>query len=198
MSRPKPVSVRPLPVAGEKAFYRVGLILMVVGTLYWARAVFLPLALAVLFAFALAPVTGWLQRRHLGRIPAALISTAAVIALVAGILAVAEQQTERLILDLRGETYQKNIAHKLTPILELIDRLDRVENAVTHEKPPSEPPKPTDPPTPVLVRETGTSVLGWLPSLARPLMEVVATLLLVAVLTVFMLIPVVSSWAFYE
>lgn len=188
MSRPKPVSVRPLPVAGEKAFYRVGLILMVVGALYWAQAVFLPLALAVLFAFALTPVAGWLERRRLGRILAALISTATVITLVAGILTVAEQQTERLVLDLRGETYQKNIAHKLAPLLELVHRLDRVETAVTPEKPPTEPPKPTDPPLPVLVKQSGSGVLGWLPSLARPLMEVVATLLLVAVLTVFMLV----------
>jgi predicted PurR-regulated permease PerM len=161
---------------------------MVVGALHWAQAVFLPLALAVLFAFALTPVAGWLQRRRLGRVPAALISTAAAIALVAGVLAVAERQTERLALDLRGEAYQTNIARKLAPVLELAGRLDRVESAVTPDKPPGEPPKSTDQQAPVLVKETGAGVLGWLPSLARPLAEVVATLLLVAVLTAFMLV----------
>lgn len=100
MSQHKTVSVRSLPVAGERAFYRLGIILMIVGVLYWARAVFLPLALAVLFAFALTPVAGWLERRHLGRIAAALISTIAAIGLVAGVLLVAERQTERLVLDL--------------------------------------------------------------------------------------------------
>lgn len=86
MSRPKPVSVRPLPVAGEKAFYRLGVILMTIGVLYWAQTVLLPLALAILFAFALTPVAGWLERRRLGRVPSALLSTGGAIALLAGIL----------------------------------------------------------------------------------------------------------------
>ncbi len=191
MKRPKPLSVRPVPVAGEKAFYRLAVILMTIGVLFWAQVVLLPLALAVLFAFALAPVAGWLERRRLGRIPSALISTAAVLAVCAGVLAVAEQQTERLIIDLRGDTYQKNIARKLDPVMNLVRRLDRMQDEATPEpepKPPGEQPKPTDPPTPVIVRPSGPGILGWLPSLARPLAEVLATLLLVAVLTVFMLV----------
>jgi predicted PurR-regulated permease PerM len=191
MSHSKPVSVRPLPVAGEKAFYRLAVILMITGVLYWAQMVLLPLALAILFAFALTPVAGWLERRRLGRIPAALLSTAAVVGLVAGVLFVAEQQAERLVLDFRGEVYQKNIARKLAPVFKLVHRLDRVEAAVTPDIPikqVDESTKPTDPPTAVLVKQSGTGVLGWLPSLARPLAEVATTLILVAVLTVFMLV----------
>lgn len=191
MSRTKPVSVRPLPVAGEKSFYRLGVILMTVGVLSWAQVVLLPLALAVLFAFALAPVAGWLERRRLGRVLSALVAAGGAIALLAGVLAVAERQTERLLADLRGDAYQKNIALKLDPLLALVRRLDRLGDAATPEpppKPPSEGPKPTDPPTPVLIRQSGGGVLGWLPSLARPAAEVGAALLLVAVLTTFMLV----------
>jgi predicted PurR-regulated permease PerM len=187
MSRAKPVSVRPLPVAGEKSFYRLAAILMIVGVLYWAQAVFLPLALSVLFAFALAPVAGWLERRHLGRVPSALLATGAAISLVAGVLVVAERQAERLALDLRGDAYQENIARKVNPVRELVHRLDRAVAAVTSAPPADEPPKPADTP-PVLVQQPDAGVVGWLPSLARPLAEVVATLLLVAVLTGFMLV----------
>src|SRR4249919_1762727 len=122
MSRSRPVSVRPLPVEGERGFYRLGVILMIVGVLHWAQAVFLPLALAVLFAFALAPVAGWLERRRLGRVPAALVSTAVAIGLIAGVLAVAGRQAERLALDLQGDEYQKNLARKLGPVLDLVRR----------------------------------------------------------------------------
>lgn len=189
MSRPKPVSVRPLPVAGEKAYYRLAVILMTVGALYWAQAVFLPLALAVLFAFALTPVAGWLERHHLGRVPSALLSTAAALGLVAGVLTVAERQAERLVADLGGDEYQANITRKLEPALALLRRLDRAEAAVTPApRAAGENPRPTDPPAPVLVRQTGAGALGWLPSLARPAAEVAATLLLVSVLTVFMLV----------
>ncbi|QJW93292.1 AI-2E family transporter [Frigoriglobus tundricola] len=191
MSRPKPVSVRPLPVAGEKAFYRLAVILMIVGVLYWAQTVILPLALAVLFAFALTPVADWMERRKFGRVPAALLSTAAVIALIVGVLTIAERQTEQLVNDLRGDVYRENVTRKLDPILDLINRLDKVESQVTpapQPKPPGEPPKPSDPPTPVVLKQPGPGIIGWLPSLARPVAEVAATLLLVAVLTVFMLV----------
>jgi predicted PurR-regulated permease PerM len=191
MRRHKPVSVRPLPVSGEKAFYRLAVILMLVGVLYWAETVLLPLALAVLFAFALTPVAQWLERQRIGRVLAALLSTAAAIALIAVVLGVAERQAERLALDLRGEAYQKNIVGKLDPILELVHRLDRLADTVSPEPPPKpadEPPKLTDPPTPVIIKQPGASVIGWVPSLVRPLAEVVTTLLLVAVLTVFMLV----------
>lgn len=191
MSRPKPVSVRPLPVAGEKAFYRLAVILMIVGVLYWAQTVILPLALAVLFAFALTPVADWLERRGLGRVPAALVSTAAIIAVMGGVLTIAERQTEQLVSDLRGDVYRENITRKLDPILDLANRLDKVLSEVApraQSKPPGESPVPTDPPTPVVLKQPGPGILGWLPSLARPVAEVGATLLLVAVLTVFMLV----------
>ncbi len=198
MSRPKPVSVRPLPVAGEKTFYRLAVIFMIVGVLFWAQTVLLPLALAVLFSFALTPVAQWLERLRIGRVLAALLSTGAAIALIAAVLWVAERQTERLAIDLRGETYQKNLAAKLDPVLELVRRLDHLAETVNTEpapkpaveapKPAVEGPKPTDLPTPVVIKQPGIGVLGWLPSLLRPLAEVATTLLLVAVLTVFILV----------
>src|ERR1700677_2488421 len=146
MRRPKPVSVRPLPVLGERAFYRLAVILMLVGVLYWAETVLLPLALAILFAFALTPVAQWLERRGIGRVLAALLSTVAAIALIAVVLGVAERQAERLALDIRGEAYQKHIVGKLDPVLDLIHRLDRLADTVSPEPPPKladEPPKPT-------------------------------------------------------
>jgi predicted PurR-regulated permease PerM len=44
-----------------------------VATLYFARSVLVPLALAVLFTFLLTPPVGWLERIHLGRILSALV-----------------------------------------------------------------------------------------------------------------------------
>lgn len=48
---------------------------MIVAVLYFAREVLIPLALAVLLSFILAPLVIRLQRLHLGRIPAVLITT---------------------------------------------------------------------------------------------------------------------------
>src|SRR5881397_3695296 len=46
---------------------------LVVGALYFARAILLPVALAIVLAFVLSPVVGILRRWGLGRVPATLL-----------------------------------------------------------------------------------------------------------------------------
>ena len=48
-------------------------VVVAIAVLYFARAVFIPLALSVLLAFLLAPLVIRLRHWRLGRIPAALI-----------------------------------------------------------------------------------------------------------------------------
>jgi hypothetical protein len=43
-------------------------IILSVAALYFARAVLVPLALAVLIAFILSPVVAWLEKLHVGRV----------------------------------------------------------------------------------------------------------------------------------
>jgi len=46
-------------------------VVLVIGSLYWARAVFVPLALSLMLTFLLQPVVAVLHRRGLGYAPAA-------------------------------------------------------------------------------------------------------------------------------
>ena len=50
----------------------VGLVILVMGCLYWAKPVLIPVAFAVLLSFVLNPVITGLQRRGLPRIPAVI------------------------------------------------------------------------------------------------------------------------------
>src|SRR5580704_10232 len=54
-------------------------------TLYFARSVLMPLALAVLFTFLLTPPVGWLERIRLGRIFSALIVVTLAVAALGAI-----------------------------------------------------------------------------------------------------------------
>src|SRR4030095_15856371 len=54
---------------------------IVVGALYFGRPVLLPLAISILFAFALAPLVGRLCRIGFGRVVAALIATVVALGL---------------------------------------------------------------------------------------------------------------------
>ncbi len=56
-------------------------IALVVGFLFLARPVLIPLALALLITFLLAPVVTWLTRRRLGRVPSATLVTLAALSL---------------------------------------------------------------------------------------------------------------------
>ena len=84
---------------------------VVVAALYLAKGVLVPLTLAVLLSFLLSPVCDWFERRHLGRIPAVLL-TAFLGFAVLGIAAwtAAVQMTA---LAPRMPEYQANLQAKL-------------------------------------------------------------------------------------
>ena len=77
------------PVASPASV--IGL-LVAAAILYFAKEVLLPLALAVLIAFMLAPVVERLERLKLGRAPATMIVSLVALALVASIGTVAGMQ----------------------------------------------------------------------------------------------------------
>ena len=56
---------------------------LVIVVLYWAQAVLVPIALAVLLTFVLTPAVGWLER-WLGRVPAVL-AAATLVFIVLGV-----------------------------------------------------------------------------------------------------------------
>src|SRR6476660_8794824 len=58
---------------------------LVVAVLYWARAIFIPVALAIFLAFVLSPLVARLQRWGLGRTPAVVVVVGAVLLVSLGI-----------------------------------------------------------------------------------------------------------------
>ena len=86
---------------------------LVVAVLYWAQAVLVPFALAILLTFVLAPPVTWLQR-WVGRVPAVL----AVVTLVFAALGLAgwglTRQMDYLVEDLPG--YRANIRTKIADV----------------------------------------------------------------------------------
>lgn len=86
-------------------------VLASLAALHWAQAILIPLALAFLLSFALTPVVVWLQRMHLGRAPAVLLTvTVSLALLVAGGWFVAGQ-----LMDIATQLpqYRANVHHKL-------------------------------------------------------------------------------------
>ena len=86
---------------------------LVIVVLYWAQAVFVPIALAALLAFVLSPPVNWLER-WLGRVPAVLV----VVTLVFIVLGLAGWGLARQMNNLADDLprYRVNIMAKIADV----------------------------------------------------------------------------------
>jgi len=86
-------------------------IVLVIASLYWARAVFVPLALALMLTFLLQPIVAALHRRGLGHTPAAVLVVLLLALLIGAIGWVAVTQVSILASELPH--YQDNLKQKI-------------------------------------------------------------------------------------
>lgn len=192
-----------MPMARSSASQEISRLLMVVvavivvAALYLAKAVLVPLALALLFAFLLSPLVSALQRLRLPRILAVLITILTVFALLGTMgWAVANQ-----LLDITHElpSYRHNIEEKaeqfhhtsgkrLAPIdAEFANLGEQLGGGTPKARKQTGKLAGSSPQSPVIVREVSSSSglsVGFLPALLNSMAE----LLLVVVFTFFMLL----------
>ena len=163
-------------------------VVLVVVVLDWAQAVFVPIALAVLISFVLAPPVNWLER-WLGRVPAVLT----MVTLVFIVLGLAgwglARQVDNLAEDL--PRYRVNILAKIADVRGAgkggtVEKLqETIEDIKTDlgktDRPAGKPPQPV-----IVTSElvSDYSSFTWLGPIVGPL----GTAGLVAVLVVFMLL----------
>ncbi|HEX2227052.1 MAG TPA: AI-2E family transporter, partial [Candidatus Binatia bacterium] len=158
--------------------------------LYWAQAVLIPVAVALLLTFLLTPVVQWLERMHLGKLPAVILAVVFASCLLAVMTWMITAQLTRLAGDL--PKYEANIKKKIADVRAMArgGTLERVQQSVEEIKEEinkSEPAKKRPSPPEVVVREKDPS-LGWpLPSGAGILLERLASAGLAIVLLMFML-----------
>ena len=166
----------------------------VVAVLYLAKGVLIPLTLAVLLSFLLAPVCGWLERRKLGRIPAVLVTAVLAFTLLgAGVWAVAVQMID---LAPRIPEYQRNIQTKLHSVNDYFSAaLSKVrktagdiDQSVPLSEPADEPQGREERPQPVRVVLSPPSPLQVIGGTFGSMFVVMGSTGIVIVLVVFFLI----------
>jgi predicted PurR-regulated permease PerM len=161
---------------------------LVVAVLYWAQAVLVPVALAILLTFVLTPPVTWLER-WIGRVPAVLV----VVTLVFSVLGLSgwglTRQLGHLAADLPG--YRANIRTKIADVRgagkggaveQLQDTLEDIKGDLGAPKP-----QKGSVSRPVVVAPEAASVFSsfsWLGPIVGPL----GTAGLVVALVMFMLL----------
>ena len=209
MVRPAPPSPRPQPVAAVAPMSptaTVAVLVVVVGALYLGSEILIPLALAILLSFTLAPIVVRLRRLGLGRIPSVLAVVLLLFITMIGLGSIIATQLADLATNL--STYEWNLRTKIrelriaVPSGGVIERTSDMLQDLRQElqevtRPPGEEAEgqgatsgESEPVKPVLVRvqSPAPSPLETLRDVGGPLIAPFATAGLVVVLVIFMLL----------
>ncbi len=109
-----PASVQPVTLPGVSHLLMLAVFVVVVTALYFARAVMLPITLAVLLSFLLAPLVALLRRVRLPRVPAVLLSVVVSLGVVLALGGLIGSQVANLAGDL--PQYQETVESKLQTV----------------------------------------------------------------------------------
>ena len=170
-------------------------LVVVVASLYLAREVIIPLALAMLFGFLLAPATRRLESLKLGRTLSTLVSVAVFIAVIVSVGWVAGKQIVSLASKL--PEYKHNITQKLNAMRappkgalgKAAEALKEIESEASGKpKPPAGSAPEKAPPQKPAVSALPTTPLELIGKLGVPLLTLLGMVVAIAVITTLMLL----------
>lgn len=191
ISTPRPIA----QAAVLHASQAMTLFVMIVAILYFGKEVLMPVTLALLLAFVLAPMVNLLRRAHLGRVPSVLLGVTLALCVVLAIGGVIGSQIARLTTDI--PQYAKVVETKVTNVRNYtIGRLSRLADEVgaskekpdtsssasTSSQPSPEASPPAAPPT------SGSTPLALAERYLSPVLSPVATFGIVFIVAVFALL----------
>jgi predicted PurR-regulated permease PerM len=175
-------------------------LVLVVGILYFAKPIIVPLAFAVLLTFVLTPIVSALQGLRLGRVPAVLVTVIGTFIVFGVVVWVVGQQLEKLARELpeKKEKIQQKIADlrgsggvlaKLSQMVREIGEEPMKNGLMPVPMPPAEPSDVgTATEKKVAVVRPEPSGLEQLIQTVTPVLEPLATAGYVVILVVFMLV----------
>jgi predicted PurR-regulated permease PerM len=166
-------------------------IVVVVAVLKVAEDVFIPLALAILLTFMLAPLVERLQRWHVNRGLGVILSVALTLTLIAGLADLVVNQVSDLAHSL--PSYQTQLRHRvveLRGVLRLgVSETSKAVEQITKEFERVAPPEPRTPGVArVEVIETPATAFQTLRDFTVPLLRPLGTAFVLVVLVTFMLL----------
>ncbi len=199
------IEIAPSELPSASALLTLCVFVVIVAGLYFARDILIPVTLAGLLSFVLAPIASFLRSIRLGRVPSVLIAVFAAFAFVVAIGGLIGSQ----LADLAGEAprYQYTVERKIEDVrgltLERISaftgrfglRLDGAgsgKGGHTPSPPAAQPAQPSDEgerkPIPVEVHQPSPSPLELVERIVTPVVGPISTLAIVFVIAIFVLL----------
>ncbi len=197
LTPPLATQVPPAEVPGVNSLLTLAVGVVVVGALYLGRDMLIPVTLAILLSFLLAPLASLLRRLRLGRTMAVLLAVLLALAVLLGVAGVIGLQVASLTTDL--PRYQTVLRDKVDTVREAaIARLVVVESHFHNDPPLAKAPAGRRPektpqgtvqnPVQVQVQQPPPSPLAMARSIAGPLLGPLGTTALVLLISIFILL----------
>jgi predicted PurR-regulated permease PerM len=180
---------------------------VVVTVLYLAREVFVPIILAVLLSFLLAPVVRWLRRMRMGRVTAVGVTVLIAFLAIAGFAAVVVGEVSSLAQQLPGYRYNLQTKIRALPGIvpgggvfrRAVQTLEELGKELANSANPATPQPggpsasdtstaPPPKPIPVQIREPEAGPLQIVQSIVGPLLQPMAAAGLVIVFVIMILL----------
>ena len=191
-----PAHVLPAELPGLNSLVTLAVGVVVIAALYFGRDVLIPITLAVLLSFLLAPLTSILRRLRLGRPVAVILAVLVALAVVIGVAGVIGMQIANLSTDL--PRYQTTLQSKVETLRAgAVDRLAIVESHLStaradlHPAPVRQTKLPqgtAQSPVTVQVEQPQLTPLQMARSIAGPVLGPLGTLALVMLVAIFILL----------
>lgn len=184
----------------------LAVMVVVVAALYFGRDIFVPMALAVLLSFALAPVVSWLRRLRVPRTVAVIsvvllaflaisafgVLVAGQVSQLAGNLPQYQSNIQQKIRSFRSGPAGEGVVERASEVLkELSEEIEGSNEALPDEQPETGPLGERTgeaEPIPVQIQEPELAPLQLLQSVIGPLIGPLATSGVVIVFVIFMLL----------
>jgi predicted PurR-regulated permease PerM len=185
----------------------LGVAVVAVVALYFGRDVFVPVALAILLSFALAPAVKLLRQCYFGRVLSVIAVVMLAFVVIAGIATLLGSQLARLAGNL--PQYQSNITEKIHSLQAtatqggLVDRASKMLRDLSNEiakpqadagspalKAPRSPRDAAQPqvPIPVEIRQPNLAPIELIQDVVGPLLQPLAMVAIVIVFLIFFLL----------
>ena len=174
---------------------------IIIGALYFGREVFVPIALAILLSFVLAPLVGLLQRLHIPRglsvISVVLLAFTSIFALggviatqvgeLAGDLPRYQVTMREKIKSLRGTTATSQTLERAADVLQDLGKeLNKPKDPTTSSS--LQTPVQEAKPIPVEIRQPPPTALESIAALISPLLRPLTTTGIIAIFVIFILL----------
>ncbi len=195
--------VPPVELPGVTGLMTLAVCVVVITALYVAREVFIPITLAVLLSFILAPLVSILRKCRLGRLPSVVLAVLFAVGIIAFISLVIGTQVAQLAGDI--PRYTSAIESKIdavrsyagTRVFSVIGGLGRriqlaestaTSTPGTHGPGTPGPGAPAKPPMAVELQQPSATPLSIAEQILLPVLSPLATIAIVFVVAIFILL----------